>query len=149
VKRGRHEPLDRGPQCQCPISHDLNGFAMGAECPGEAPSCRTEIAARRDEHVDDLTVLINGPVHAAPSSGNFDLGLVDVPTVTDEVPTRHGRIREQWGEALYPAVDGDVIDLDPTLAQKLFDVAVGQPKPQIPTHGQHDDLGREPQPFER
>ena len=50
---------------------------------------------------------------------------------------------------LHPPVDGDVVDLDPTLGEELFDVAVGEPIPQIPTHSKDDDLRWEPEPFER
>jgi hypothetical protein len=42
-----------------------------------------------------------------------------------------------------------VIDLDPTLGQELFDVAVGEPEPQIPTHREDDHLAWEPEPGER
>ena len=75
--------------------------------------------------------------------------LVDEPTVTDRMAARHGRIREEWCEALRPPVDRDVIDLDPTLTQQLLDVAIGEPIPQIPPHSQHDDLRLEPEPHER
>jgi hypothetical protein len=42
-----------------------------------------------------------------------------------------------------------VIDLDPTLTEQLFDVAVEEALSQIPPHGEDDDLWREPEPFER
>jgi len=58
---------------------------------------------------------------------------------------RPRRVREEWGEALHPPVDRDVIDLDPTLTQQLLHVAIGEPIPQIPAHGEDDDLRREPE----
>jgi hypothetical protein len=42
-----------------------------------------------------------------------------------------------------------VVHLDPTLAQKFFDVAAGEPVPQIPPQGEDGDLGREPKTLER
>ena len=112
-------------------------------------ACRSKIAACRDEHVDDLTVLINGSVHVPPPSRDFRVGLVDIPTVTHQVAARPGRVCEEWGEALHPPVDRDVVDLDPTLTEQFLDRAVGDPVPQIPAHGKDDDLRREPKDFER
>ena len=129
-----------------PISLDLSGFAVGAKCPGEEPSCRAEVAARRDEYVDDLPVLVDGSVDVAPFAGNRHVGLVDEPTVTYQVAARPRRIREERSEALHPSVDGDVIDLDPTLTDQLFNIPIGQPVPQIPTEREDDDRVREPEP---
>jgi hypothetical protein len=52
-------------------------------------------------------------------------------------------------EALDPPIDTDVIDVDPTVTQEFFDVAVRQSVPQIPAQGEDDDLGREPKTDER
>jgi hypothetical protein len=54
--------------------------------------------------------------------GDLDVGLVDLPAVTDSVPTGPGSLGEQRGEPLNPPVDGDVVDLDPALGEELFDV---------------------------
>jgi hypothetical protein len=77
------------------------------------------------------------------------LGLVHKPAVADDVSAPSGRVGQQPGEALDPAEDGDVVDFNPALIEELFDVAVGEPVPQIPTQGEDDDLGREPEPGER
>jgi hypothetical protein len=45
------------------------------------------------------------------------------------VSTGPGGADEERREALYPPVHGDVIDLDPTLAEQLFDIAVREPEP--------------------
>ena len=45
VKRGRDQSFDRSPQTLAPIGHDLDRLTMRAECRGEEPSCRPEIAA--------------------------------------------------------------------------------------------------------
>ena len=41
-----------------------------------------------------------------------------------------------------------MVDLDATLGEKLFEVPVGQPVPQVPAHRQQDHLGRETEPVE-
>jgi len=149
VKRGRHQSFDRSPQRGRPVGHDLDRFAVCTERAGEKSSSCPEIASGGDEHVDDLAVLVDGPIHVAPLAGDFDVGLVDEPTVSGRVPARAGRIREERGEALDPAEDGDVVDLDPALSEEFFDVAIGEPVPQVPADGEDDDLGREPEPDER
>ena len=71
VKRGRDEAFDRSLQCRGPIGHDLDRFTMRAECRAEEPSCCSEVASRGDEYVDDLTVLINGPVDVTRFAGDL------------------------------------------------------------------------------
>ena len=38
------------------------------------------------------------------------------------MPGRPGRVDQQGGEPLHPPIDGDVVDLDAPLAEKLFEV---------------------------
>src|SRR5690348_5326443 len=57
-----------------------------------------------------------------------------------------GCVDEQWREALHPAVDRDVIDLDAPLGQQFFHVAVGEPVTQIPTNRNHDPSGAKRNP---
>jgi hypothetical protein len=69
--------------------------------------------------------------------------LVHNPAIPDGMSTRAGSLGQQWREPKHPSIHRDVIDLDATLGEQLFDVAVGQPKAQIPADGQHDHVGRE------
>ena len=92
MKRAWDEVFDRGPQRGGPIGHDLDRLTVQAQRCREEPSCGSEIAAHRDEYVDDLPVLINGAVDVAPRAGDFDVGLVDVPTVADRMATWAGRV---------------------------------------------------------
>ena len=52
-------------------------------------------------------------------------------------------------EALYPAVDGDVVDFDTAFNEELFDVSVGESVTEVPAHREHDHLRREPIASER
>jgi hypothetical protein len=47
-----------------------------------------------------------------------------------------------------PAV-GHVIDVDASLGEDFFDVAVGQPEPHIPARGEHNRVRREPETRKR
>src|ERR1700730_8215077 len=88
-------------------------------------------------------------VHIPPDAADPHVGLVDEPASPHRVPARACRVDSERGEVLHPAVQGDVIDLDPALRQELLEIAVGQAKPQIPAHGQQDHLGLEPVAVER
>jgi hypothetical protein len=52
-----------------------------------------------------------------------------VPAITDQVLSSSCGLGELRGEALDPAVDRDVVDLDPALGQELLDVPVGEAEP--------------------
>jgi hypothetical protein len=74
--------------------------------------------------------------------------LIDVPAIPDQVPSSSRRLGELRREALDPAVDRDVVDLDPALGQQLFDVPIREAEPEVPADRQGDDLWREPIPSE-
>jgi hypothetical protein len=64
--------------------------------------------------------------------------------VRNWAPTsRAGSLSQQRREPLHPAVDGDMVDLDPALGEELFDVAVRQAEAQVPADREHDHLGWE------
>ncbi len=113
---------------------------------GEELAGGDDVASFRDVHVDDLAVLVVSPVYVAPDAADFDVGLVNEPPVTCRVAAGPDRFDEHSGrgEALYPPVDGDVVDFDAAFGEEFFDVAVGQAVAEVPAHGQQDYLGREP-----
>jgi hypothetical protein len=93
-------------------------------------------------------VLVDGAIDVAPLAADFHVGLIDSPTITDRVSTGPC-VDQQRGETLDPAVDGHVIDVDASLGEEFFDVAVRQPEVQVPPDSQDHGLGREPETRER
>jgi hypothetical protein len=73
-----------------------------ARYPAEEPPGRVSVPAGRDQHVDDLPVLVDRPVHVPPDSVDFDVGLVDVPPIAGRVPGESGRVAQQRREPLHP-----------------------------------------------
>jgi hypothetical protein len=51
------------------------------ECPGEAPAGGRQIPLLGYQYVDDLPILVNGPVEADPPTGDLDVGFVDEPAI--------------------------------------------------------------------
>jgi hypothetical protein len=60
------ELIDDGEQGPSSIGHDLGWIAMHTKRSLEEPSRGPRVAPRRDEYVDDLTVLVDSPVDVAP-----------------------------------------------------------------------------------
>jgi hypothetical protein len=98
---------------------------------------------------DDLPVLVDGTIDLAPRAGDLHVGLIDEPPRPDGVATWSCRVDQRRCEALHPPVQGDVIDVAAALGEELLEVSVRQAKSEIPTHRQHDHLGREPEAHER
>jgi hypothetical protein len=107
------------------------------------------VSTRREQNVDDLTVLIDSPIEESPAAGHLDVGLVHEPPVTRRVPRRASGLDELRGEGLHPPVHGHVIHSDAALGKQLFDVAVGQVVTQVPAHRDRNHLTREPIPGQR
>src|ERR1700734_2497362 len=108
------------------IGRDLGRGCAGVQWPGEEMSGSGQVTLGRQQDVDDLAVLVDGPVEISPCASDLHIGLVDERPVTGA--WRHGRAASMnsRGESLNPPVDGDVIHGDATLSQQLFDVAVRQ-----------------------
>ena len=117
-------------------------------CGEEVPGC-TDVSPLRDIDIDDLAVLIYGSVHVPPNSGDFHIGLVYEPPISDTVAAGSRCVDELWGEALYPAVDGDVINLDAAFSKEFLHIAVRQAVSEVPADSQQDHFGWEPVPGER
>ena len=106
---------------------------------GAPPWCH----AAGDEHVDDLPGLIDCAVDVAPPAGDLHIRLVDAPAGTDRVPAGTCGVSQQRRESLHPAVNADVVDLDTSLGEQLFDVAIGQAVARVPADRKDDDVGWE------
>jgi hypothetical protein len=74
--------------------------------------------------VDDLAELVDRAVDVPPPTGDLHVGLVDLPAITNRMPTGPGRLGQQRRESLHPAVDGDVVDRDAAFGEQFLDVAV-------------------------
>jgi hypothetical protein len=104
-----------------PDRHHLARHRPGrADGPLEESTGRPEIPRWRDEDVDDLPELIDRTVNLAPGAGDLHIGLIHLPAVTDNVAAGPGSLGQQGREPLHPRVDGDMVDLDTTLGERLL-----------------------------
>ena len=132
----------------CAVGGHLGRSRAVPQRAGEEPAGGRQIPLLRDQHVDDLPELIDRTVEVDPPTGDLDIGFIGEPAIAQSVSARLGCVDHQGREALYPAVDRDVVDGDATFGEQFFDVAVGQSIAQIPPHRQHDDLTGEAKPRE-
>ena len=140
VKRFRDQLIDDARQGSSQVGGHLTRTPKGFQCDLKEPCGRRDVAPLRGIDVDDLAVLVQGPVDVAPDTGNFHVGLVYEPPVADSVTTRPGRIDQQRREALDAPVDRDVINLDPTFGQEFFHVLIRQAITPVPADRLQDHL---------
>jgi hypothetical protein len=78
------------------------------------PQCRPTVAAALDQHVEDLAFVVDGTpeIHSLAGDPNDHL-----------VPQR--------SELQYPAPDGLVGDVEPSLGKEILDVSVAEREPQV------------------
>ena len=128
--------------------HLLGPGVVAQDTSEEHPGCG-QVTLFRDEHVDHLAVRIDGSVHVPPDAGDLHVGLIDEPAAPDGMAARSRRVDQLRREALHPPRDRRVVDVDTAFGEEFLDIAVGEPEPQVPTHGEHDHLRRVPEPHER
>jgi len=90
------------------VGGDLDRPTAVGQGLAEEPARGDLVAPVAGEHVDDLPVLVNGPIQVCPPACDLDLRLIDVPTISRAVPARSGRLDQQRREALNPSVHRDV-----------------------------------------
>jgi hypothetical protein len=134
VVEGRREQLTQDARVDpVPVGGDLGGrYPSAADPLGEEPTCGLSVPPRREEDVDDLAELVDGPEQVAPGPPDFQVRLIDMPAIADQMLSSSCGLGELRREPLDPPVDRDVVDLDPALAQELLDVPIRQAEPQIP-----------------
>jgi hypothetical protein len=111
------------------VGGDLGGHDLGrADRLLEESAGGVSVSSGGHEHVDDLAELVDRPVGIASPAGDLDVGLIHKPAISHGVSAGAGGVGQQRREPHHPALDGDVVDLDPALREELFNVAVGQPK---------------------
>jgi hypothetical protein len=87
------------------------------------------VAARLDENVEDLAILVDGPSQVHALASDRDEHFVEVPewmSGTSMVAQAAGDLRPELGN---PPADGFVGDDDAALGKQTLDVAEAQGKP--------------------
>jgi hypothetical protein len=109
-----------------PVSGDLSRLTVRADRIGEECCRSSQITLPGHEHVDDLPVLVNGPIDVPPGPGDLHVGLIDKPVTTHDVAARPSRVDEQGREPLNPPEQGHVVNLDTAFSEQLLQIPVGQ-----------------------
>ena len=107
------------------------------------------IAFSGEKEVDRRTAGVHRPVQVHPFSFHPHVGLVYPPRVVGRLEVPAQAPLQFRSIPLDPSPDGDVIHLEPTLGQKLLDVAVRKREAQIPADRQENDLWFKLAPLEQ
>ena len=126
VQRLRCQFTDCFGQRRGPIGDHFRWLAVVTDRAAEEPARGDGVAALRHVHVDDLTMVIDGAVDVTPHAPHLHIGFVDEPDAADGIWERVGRVDQDRGEALHPAMQGDVINGDAALDEEFFQIAVGE-----------------------
>lgn len=123
--RGVHHLGDQSLDHACPgrrpDGDHLGRCAVGGKDGGERPAGRSDIPSPGHVHVDDLPLLVHRPEHVPAHPGDPDVRLVDEPAVTHLVPGGAVSADQQRCEPLHPPVNGDLVHLDATFGEELFE----------------------------
>ena len=126
VKCGRQEFRNDSDQGVGSIGGDFSRLAVGGDRTGKERCRSLQVTLLGQEHVDDLSVLVNCSVDVPPRPGDLHVGLVDEPVTTDAVATRPGRVHQQRREPLDPSIQGHMVDVDTPLGEEFLQIPVGQ-----------------------
>jgi len=85
---------------------------------------RCDVASLRDEHINDLAVLVHRSVRVPPHTGHLDVGLIHEPPVGDAVAPWSRGVDDQRREPLHPPIDRHMINVHSTLGEQLCNVAI-------------------------
>ena len=145
----RQHLVDHPKQRRSQIGGHLHRSSVSVDRDREELAGRGDVAALGQVHVKDPIVLIDSSVHVAPDTGNFHIGLIDEPVVTNSVTARFRCFDQLRRESLHPPVDGDVINLETAFREEFLNVAIRQSVAQLPAHRQQYHLWWEPEPRKR
>ncbi len=101
---------------------------------------RTPIAARLDENIDQVAVLVDGAPEILPLTLDPHEDFVQVPRVAEATLLSCETACVLRSELPTPLADGLVGDADPPLSEEIFDVSEAQTEAVVEPDGMADDL---------
>src|ERR1700726_1812063 len=100
-----------------------------------------------DQHIEDLTLGVDGAPQIDHPAIDFQIDFVQVPSRMG-FGSAFAQVRcDHRPEMVHPAPDGLIGDHDPAFRQQILDVAEAQGKPDVKPDRLLDDFGREPVPL--
>ena len=110
------------------------------DCAAEQALRRVFVAERRQKKLDGCTLRINSSVQVTPFAFDPDVSLVHTPALVRRLRVSSVSKSQFRCVALYPAPNGQMIDIDSALRQQFLDLAIRQAVTEVPTHGANDGL---------
>ena len=133
----QHPRVARGP-----VGRDLYRRRAYLERLDEERPRRGQIPLDCQKDINHLAVLVDSATQVSPTTGDFDVGLIDEPTILSDVPTMPGGVDKFRCEALHPPIHRHMINGDAALSQQLLDIAIAQSVAQVLAHRYSDHFPR-------
>src|SRR5215207_3034522 len=129
-------PAQRARAALEPVGHDgprVAGVVPAEGAPEEALG-RLLVPLGAEQEVDGLARAVDGAIEIAPRATNPDVSLVGMPRAATGPEMAAKPLLELGGEALDPAIERNVVDLDPSVGQHALEVTIADREPQVPAH---------------
>jgi hypothetical protein len=107
-----------------PVGRDLYRRRAYLERLDEERPRRGQIPLDCQKDMSHLAVLVDRAVQVSPTTGDFEVGLVEEPAIPWDMPTMPGGVDKFRCEALHPPIHRHVINGDAALGQQLLDIAI-------------------------
>ena len=117
--------------------------ALFAEQLAHEPECRLPVATALNQHVEDLTLVVDSPPQVHAPAGDPDNHLVEVPSRARARAALPQIAGNQRAEFQHPTPDRLVRDIEAALREHFLNVSVAEGKPQIQPNRMLDQRGRE------
>jgi hypothetical protein len=108
------------------INGNLLRDPMTADRFGQKPLGRVLVPMFGQEEIDGLTMLIDGAIEVGPRAFHPDVRLVHAPADPHRALAAMKCLFQRGTVFHDPALEGRVVDRDPTLCHQLFDMTVAQ-----------------------
>jgi hypothetical protein len=90
-----HQLVEHARVGRCPVRGHLGGAGAVLQGASEEPPGGRQIPFLGHEHIDDLPVLVDGPVQTHPPPGDFHLRLIHKPPITWRMPAGPSGVDQQ------------------------------------------------------
>ena len=118
-------------------------LALTAQQSAKEPLGCTLIAARLQQNIDDITILIHGTPKILLLAVDSDEEFVQIPGITEPSMFLLETSGKVGSEFPAPSPDGFVRDHDSAFGQKIFNITKAQTEAMIDPYGVADDFRRE------
>jgi hypothetical protein len=131
-----------------PIDGDRLWHTTAADGVGEEAPGGVFVAVLHEEEIDGMASLVHSAIKILPLPVDFHGRLIHAPAVPHRLIPPAACLFQRWGRLEHPALDGGMIDCDPSFLHHLFELAIAQGIRHVPPDACEDNLCHKVGPLE-